>query len=249
MWWESNTVPENWDSESSVCLDGPQDHQYFILCVVCVFQTTCWPDFSPRGWVLQQTVTESWAVCKTHVRDADLLLAGYPDIPDTQLMLLGHICRFGPPLTLDVYMWWLCVSSLWSSACSTKVLQLILQLGARRGSGEPGVTSSRSFLDDPGRVASLAGWKRLRARYSRNVNSIAQLLDMRACPGSHIKSKAAHLLGQFLCQKGATPSFFSMKVLFYCCQWVAKSIILLLPGMYPADSPLLTLFLVQFSLQ
>lgn len=152
-------------------------------------------------------------------------------------MLDGHTCTFSPPLTLNVYMWQLCVSSLWSSTCSSKVLQLTPLLGAHGGFGEPGVTSCSSFLDDPGRIASLAGWKRLRVGYSRDVNSIAQLFDMRACWESHIKSKAAHLLDQFLCRKGVTWGIFSIKALVYFCVRVGKSIIWLLHDTDPADSP------------
>lgn len=161
----------------------------------------------------------------------------HPGICDTHLMLDGHTCTCGPPLTSAVYMWWRCVSSLWSSACSAEEPQLILVFGAHRGSGEPGVTSCYSFLQAPGRVAGLVGWKRLRVGYSRNVNSIAQLFDMRVCRGSHIKSKAAHLWDQFLCWEGATWGIFSIKALFYFCVWVGMSIILLQHDPVPTDSP------------
>lgn len=58
---------------------GPSIFQ--LAHCVCVFQRTCWPDFSPPGWVLQQIDTESGAVCKTHVRGADLLPLGYLSSP------------------------------------------------------------------------------------------------------------------------------------------------------------------------
>lgn len=98
------------------------------LCVcVCVFQGTCWPDFTPPGWVLQQTVTESGAVCKTHVRGADLWPLGDLSSP----RYLRHTINSGrdtparwahrSPRTFPCGH-----SSLWSSACSAEVPQLIL---------------------------------------------------------------------------------------------------------------------------
>ena len=56
--------------------------------------------------------------------------------------------------------------------------------GPQWGSGEPGVASSSSFSffsgTTEGWAAGRSGWKVLRASYSLQVNSFAQLLDMRA---------------------------------------------------------------------
>lgn len=111
-----------------------------------------------------------------------------------------HLHTFGPTLTSTFQMSLLCVSCLRSSAHLVVLVRYFTGLtqsvnagaiplwGPQRGSGEPGATSSSSFSSSPAwqRLCWLVEWKTLRASYSLNVNSVAQLLDMRACrePGS-----------------------------------------------------------------